>query len=114
MHIHKYEKWWLTLGVTSLVVFLIIVGISAFHYGSHPPQGKVYIDPERVDEIAPFNKPGVHKVEGKDWDYEVVYVASAFYYNPPEIEVPFGSTVKFIATTKDVVHGFKLLEQILT
>ncbi|QFF98749.1 cytochrome B5 [Psychrobacillus glaciei] len=92
----------------SLVLFLIVVGFSAFHFGSHPPSAIVYVDPERVDEIAPFNNPGVHKVEGKDWDYEVVFVALAFYYNPPEIEVPLGSKVKFIATTKDVVHGFQV------
>ncbi|WP_391209832.1 cytochrome B5 [Psychrobacillus sp. L4] len=109
MHIHKYEKWWLTFGIGSLVLFLVVVGFSAFHYGSHPPSAKVYVDPERVDEIAPFNNPGVHKVEGKDWDYEVVFVALAFYYNPPEIEVPLGSKVKFIATTKDVVHGFQVV-----
>lgn len=36
MHIHKYEKWWLTFGISSLVLFLVIVGFSAFHYGSHP------------------------------------------------------------------------------
>lgn len=108
MHIHKYEKWWLTFGTASLIAFLVILGFSAYHSGSHPPSAQVYVDPERVDEIAPFDNPGVHKVEGKDWDYEVIIVASAFYYNPIEIEVPVGSTIKFIATTKDVVHGFQV------
>ena len=40
MHIHKYEKYWLVFGVTTLVAFLIILGIGAFHQGSHPNNGK--------------------------------------------------------------------------
>ena len=108
MHLHKYEKWWLVFGIGSLVAFLIILGIGAFHTGAHPNNSKNTINYEKADEIAPFNNPGVHKVEGKEWDYEVVILASAFYYNPPEIEVPLGAKVKFIATTKDVIHGFQV------
>lgn len=108
MHLHKYEKYWLSFGVGSLIVFLLITGIMAFHNGSHPPSAKKIINHEKVDELTPFNKPGVHKVEGEDWDYEVVVVASAFYYDPPVLEVPEGAKVKFIATSKDVVHGFEV------
>ncbi|MBO2537263.1 cytochrome B5 [Rummeliibacillus suwonensis] len=108
MHLHKYERYWLIFGGASLVIFLLITGIMAFHYGSHPPSAKKTINYEQVEQIAPFNKPGVHKVSGKDWDYEVVLVASAFYYNPPELKVPVGSKVKFIITSKDVVHGFEI------
>ncbi|KUP08010.1 cytochrome B5 [Bacillus coahuilensis m2-6] len=108
MHMHKYEKWWLTLGTSSLVLFLVILGISAFHQGHEPPSAKAYVDPERVDEYKPFNEPGLHKVEGKDWDYELVFVASAFYYDPGVVEIPKNSTLKIIATTKDVIHGFEV------
>ncbi len=31
-------------------------------------------------------------------------------YNPMEIEIPVGSKVRFIATTKDVIHGFQVAE----
>ena len=108
MHLHKYEKWWLVFGIGSLVAFLIILGIGAFHNGTHPNNSKNTINYEKAEAIAPFNNPGVHKVEGKEWDYEVVILASAFYYNPPEIELPLGAKVKFIATTKDVIHGFQV------
>ncbi|GEK33061.1 cytochrome B5 [Kurthia sibirica] len=108
MHLHKYEKYWLTFGVGSLIVFLLITGIMAFHNGSHPPSAKKTINYEKVDELAPFNNPGVHRVSGKDWDYEVVVIASAFAYIKPVLEVPVGAKVKFIATTKDVVHGFEI------
>ena len=75
MHIHKYEKWWLVFGCATLVAFLVILGIGAFHNGTHPNDSKLTLNYEKVDEIAPFNNPGVHKVDGKDWDYEVVIVA---------------------------------------
>lgn len=108
MHLHKYEKWWLVFGTGTLIVFLIVLGVSAFHSGTHPNNSKWTINYEQVDQTAPFNNPGVHKVEGKDWEYEVVLVAQAFAYNPTEIEIPVGSKVKFIATTKDTIHGFEV------
>ena len=33
MHLHRYEKWWLTFGIGALIIFLAIVGIQAFHQG---------------------------------------------------------------------------------
>jgi len=108
MHIHKYEKIWLTFGIGSLVVFLGITGVMAFHQGTHPNNSMITVNYEEVDTIAPFNNPGVHKVDGKDWDYEVVVTSSAFFYNPMELVVPVGAKVKFITTSKDVVHGFQI------
>lgn len=110
MHFHRYEKYWLTFGAGSLVVFLLITGIMAFHNGSHPPSAKNTINHEKADQIAPFDNPGVHKVSGKDWDYEIVVMASAFLYDPGVLEVPVDSKVKFIATTKDVIHGFEIAQ----
>lgn len=108
MHMHKFEKIWLIFGVTTLIVFLSVIGVSAFYLGNQPPSCLATINPEKVDTTAPFNEPGLKKVEGKDWDYELVFVASAFAYTPGQIEVPKGAKVKVIATTKDVIHGFEV------
>jgi cytochrome c oxidase subunit 2 len=108
MHLHKFEKIWLTFGITALVVFLTVVGVSAFYLGNKPPSCLTTINQEKVDQTKPFNKPGLNKVEGKDWDYELVYVASAFNYTPGQVQVPLGAKVKVIATTKDVIHGFEV------
>lgn len=108
MHMHKYEKIWLIFGVSALLVFLTVLGVSAFYMGNQPPSCLATIDPEKVDTTKPFDKPGLNKVEGEEWDYELVYVASAFSYNPAKIEVPKGARVKVIATTKDVIHGFEV------
>ena len=108
MHMHKFEKIWLIFGVTALIVFLSTIGVSAFYLGNKPPSCLTTVNPEKVDQTKPFDKPGLHKIEGKDWDYELVFVASAFYYNPGDVKVPLGAKVKVIATTKDVVHGFEI------
>ncbi|MFS0781440.1 cytochrome c oxidase subunit II [Bacillus sp. 1P06AnD] len=105
---HKYEKIWLIFGVGALLVFLTVLGISAFYLGNQPPSCLATIDPEKVDQTEPFDKPGLHKVKGKDWDYELVYVAQAFSYNPMKVEIPRGAKVKVMATTKDVIHGFEV------
>lgn len=94
--------------VATLLVFLSVVGVSAFYLGNQPPNCLATINHEKVDTTAPFDKPGLHKVEGKEWDYELVFIASAFQYNPAEVEVPLGAKIKVLATTKDVVHGFSV------
>ena len=72
MHLHKYEKIWLIFGIVALIVFLSVVGVSAFYQGHTPSGGHMKIDPEKVNETAPFDDPGVHQKE--DGTYEVVMV----------------------------------------
>ncbi|WP_239772630.1 cytochrome c oxidase subunit II [Mammaliicoccus sp. I-M36] len=106
---HKYEKLWLTIGTASLVLFLAILIITGLHNGHKPAaSGREYVNPDKVDQIEPFNKPGLNKADGKDYDYELVIVASAFNYQPGQVEISKGSKVKIIATSKDTLHGFSL------
>ncbi len=111
MHFHKYEKIWLIFGVLSLAVFLSIVGFAAFAEGKDsvlclPAGGMDTIDPEKVTEQAPFNKPGVRQID--EDRYEVVVVAKAFGYDPPDIKVPVGKEIIFTLTSTDVVHSFTI------
>jgi len=108
MHMHKFEKIWLAFGIGALVVFLVTIGVSAFYLGNKPPSCLTTINPEKVNQTKPFTEPGLHKVEGKEWDYELVYVASAFSFNPVQVKVPLDAKVRVIATTTDVVHGFEV------
>lgn len=110
MHMHKYEKIWLFFGSASLLVFLIVVGISAFYMGNQPPSCAVTLDPEKVDEWAPFDEPGLKQI-GEN-EYQLTIVASAFNYDVGTddkiVKVPKDATVHFVVTTKDVIHGFEL------
>lgn len=36
-------------------------------------------------------------------------IAQVFLFTPNEIEVPAGSEVTFILTSRDVIHGFKIV-----
>ncbi|WP_027091310.1 cytochrome c oxidase subunit II [Cohnella thermotolerans] len=108
MHIHRLEKIWLTFGVTMLVVFLLVLGLSAFTMGMDTPgAGHSHsIDPAKVDKTPPFDKPEIKRIGDKQ--YEAVMVAYAFGYSPATLEVPAGSTVRFTVTSSDVVHGFEI------
>lgn len=107
MHIHRYEKIWLTFGISMLVVFLVVLGIGTFAQGAQPPGGHHHaVDPETVDQTAPFDKPGLKKI-GEN-EYEANMLAFAFGYAPENMEIPAGSTVHFNITSKDVVHGFEI------
>src|SRR5699024_8218438 len=111
MNMHKYEKIWLLFGTATLLVFLIVVGVSAFYMGNKPPSCAVTIDPEQVDTWEPFNDPGLKQVG--DNEYQLTIVASAFNFDVGNdekvIEVPKGAKVHFNVTTKDVIHGFELV-----
>lgn len=61
MHIHRLEKIWLIFGAVMLGVFLTIIGVSAFASGNQPPSDATLIDPTKVDQTKPFDKPGLKK-----------------------------------------------------
>lgn len=108
MHLHKYEKIWLGFGLFALVMFLSIVGVSAFGQGNHPSGGMHTIDPEKVHETAPFDNPGVRQID--EDAYEVAIVAQAFGYAPNQMEVPAGKEITFKVTSTDVVHSFSIID----
>lgn len=106
MHLHKYEKIWLVFGIASLIVFLSVVGVSAFSQDHTPAGGMETIDPKKVNETAPFDNPGVTQL-GED-TYQATIVAMAFGYQAPEMRVPVGKEVIFKVTSTDVVHSFTI------
>ncbi|MDE0584497.1 cytochrome c oxidase subunit II [Planococcus sp. A6] len=106
MHFHKYEKIWLSFGIVSLIVFLSVVGVSAFSQNHTPSGGMDTIDPEKVNETAPFDNPGVTQLD--EDTYQVAIVALAFGYNAPDLRVPVGKEIIFKVTSTDVVHSFTI------
>ena len=104
MHVHRYERWWMAFGVTMLAVFLAIIGFAAIADNINPPTDMQQVDPTKVAQTPPFDKPGLRKLP--DGSYEAYYVAQVFSFNPPSITVPAGSKVTFFVTSSDVVHGF--------
>ena len=108
MHIHKYERWWMTFGLSMLALFLATIAFAAFADNINPPSGLQQIDPTKVAQTPPFDHPGLRKLP--DGTYEAYIVAQIFQFNPSTISVPAGSKVTFFVTSPDVVHGFEIAE----
>ncbi|MBE1554961.1 cytochrome c oxidase subunit II [Sporosarcina limicola] len=117
MHLHKYEKIWLTLGLGSLALFLLIIGFAAFWKGTHPQSHIETIDPQNVEAYEAFKPENLGVREVADGKYIVNMVASAFNYDfgtdidekaVKTIRIPKDSTVLYQITSKDVVHGFQV------
>lgn len=96
MKMHRYEKIWLFLAASMLVIAVAYSGVQTFALGQGPPSGVGMIDPEKVEETAPFDNPGISKIG--DNEYEVVMILRAFSFEPNVIEVPAGATVHFKMT----------------
>lgn len=106
MHLHRFEKIWLMFGGGVLVLFIVLLGINAYHSGMMPPSDLNAIDPAKVDQTPPFDKPGLVKVG--DNEYDLNMTAFAFGYAPSNVKVPVGAKINFHVTSKDVVHGFEI------
>ena len=108
IHIERTERIWIRVAFAILVFFLAVVTTAAVVDGLIPPSHIQSIDPTKVSETPPFDKPGLRKVgEGA---YEAYYVARIFSFAPNQIDVPAGSHVTFYVTSADVEHGFSVPE----
>ena len=108
MHVHRQERLWLAAGLAMLVLFAAVITTSAVVDGFVPPSRVQSIDPTKVAQTPPFDRPGLRKVA--DGAYEAYYVARIFSFSPAEIRVPVGSRVTFYVTSTDVEHGFSIPE----
>lgn len=106
MKMHLDEKIWLGLSFGMIMAFFLVTGYQTFALDMGPPSHKQTLDPQKVEETAPFDNPGMELI-GEN-EYEVVMILEAFNFTPNNIEVPVGSTVNFTLTSKDVTHGFQV------
>lgn len=101
--VYLYELAWILPSVAIPVGMLVALVVTAFGAGIHLPGRVGRVEPTRVAQTPPFDRPGIAEIgPGR---YEVTLVAQTWAFEPREIRVPAGSTVTFVATSKDVVHG---------
>ena len=105
MEINSYERIWMSISVTTILVMLVLVTLAGFGFGVQMPGAAGAIDAGKVSQTAPFDKPGL--TETGPGKYQVVMVAQAqpWKFTPTKIEVPAGAEVTFKVTSKDVTHG---------
>jgi cytochrome c oxidase subunit II len=105
MEINSYERVWMGISVTTILVMLILVTLAGFGLGVQMPGAAGMVDARTVAKTAPFDQPGL--TETGPGKYQVIMLAQAlpWSFNPKEITVPVGSEVTFKVTSKDVTHG---------
>ena len=101
--VYLYELAWILPSIAIPVGMLAALTVTAFGAGIHLPGVDRRIDSRKVAETAPFDKPGL--VEIAPGRYEVHLTGQIWTFSPSEVRVPAGSTVTFVATSRDVVHG---------
>lgn len=101
--IYLYELAWILPSIALPVGMLAALLVTAFGAGIHVPSIAGRVDPAKVSETPPFDNPGV--VQTGPLRYEVRLVGQIWSFTPNEIRVPVGSTVTFVATSRDVIHG---------
>lgn len=118
MHIDRSEKYFIIVTLVLLVIFAAVVLISGFAFSIQVPTLVDQVDPRTVDTDpnSPWSLPAEERVQELAPNKYRVYVlaqvwkfspGSTFYGEDP-ITVPAGSEVTFVATSKDIQHGFKL------
>jgi cytochrome c oxidase subunit 2 len=101
--IYLYELAWILPSIAIPVGMLAALTVTAFGAGIHLPSVAGRVDPTTLSTTAPFDKPGVTQVGPNQY---IVYLTGQIWtFTPNEIRVPVGSTVTFMATSRDVVHG---------
>ena len=101
--IYLYELAWILPSIAIPVGMLSALLVTAFGAGIHVPSDAGHVDIATLGQKAPFDKLGL--VEVGPLRYEVRMIGQIWNFGESEIRVPAGSTVTFLATSRDVVHG---------
>lgn len=108
MHIDQYEGLFIRLAAVMMGVFAAAVVIAVFGLGIQLPGAVEQIDPRAVDSAPGFSEPGLREIyPGR---YEAHIVVQTWQFTPNQITVPRGSEVTFFLTSKDIIHGFKVMD----
>ncbi|NJN14934.1 MAG: cytochrome C oxidase subunit II [Oscillochloris sp.] len=104
---YLFEVAWILPSVAIPVAVLVAVILTAFAVGITVPGAAGRVDPQALASTAPFDQPGLKELApGR---YEATLIGQTFVFLPNTIEVPRGSKVTFILTSRDVIHGFKIV-----
>jgi cytochrome c oxidase subunit 2 len=106
MKIHTWEKGFLAAGLVVLIGCMGALVYASFGRHIHLPGAAGQIDPRNLTTTPPFDQPGLREVA--PGQYEAVIIARVWSFEPPELRVPVGAEITFIATSADVLHGFNV------
>lgn len=110
MHVDKYEQVWIRISIFVLVVFTVAVLTATVSAGIQVPGVEGRVDPNLITTpgASPWAAPSVRELApGK---YEAYVLAQIWRFDPGEIRIPAGSEITLYVTSKDVQHGFKIMD----
>jgi cytochrome c oxidase subunit 2 len=100
------EIAWILPSITIPIAFMVAIVLTAFVVGIAVPGVGGRIDPQAINTTAPFDQPGLRELApGR---YELVMIGQVFQWTPKDVEIPVGSKVTFVVTSRDVLHGLKI------
>jgi len=106
MHVHPYERAWIIISIALLMVFGVAIIISSLSFGIEIPGLSARLSPVVADGLS-SDEPWVRELgPGR---YEANVFTQMWAFLPAEIRVPAGSTVTFYLHSRDLTHGFKIL-----
>ncbi len=97
----KTEKFVLILSIIVMVIFLFAIIFAS--------KGLNIEVPECLPPQEPFKQGKVEKLDKHT--YQAFFVARMWRFDPSTIEIPVGSEVDLFLTSRDVVHGFHIMEK---
>jgi len=101
--VYLYELAWILPSIAIPVGMLSALLVTAFGAGIHVPSEAGRVEIARIDQTPPFDKPGL--AETGPLRYQLTLVGQVWTFGQDDIHIPAGSTVTFVATSRDVVHG---------
>ncbi len=121
MHIDRYEKYWLILVSIVLAIFFAALVAGAVIYGVRLPAPAGMVNPLTIDDTE-YAQTGVRllgQTEDGQPHYEIRFMAEKWRFvvegehvsgdaTHPVITIPEGSTVTFVAVSRDTTHGFMI------
>lgn len=101
-----FELAWILPSIAIPIGMLVAIVVAAFGMNIHVPTNTATVHAATLDQSPPFDSPGVTMVE--PGYYRAVIIGQAWSFTPNEVRLPPGSKLEIIATSRDVIHGFRI------
>jgi len=102
-----WERRWIALSGLMSLVFVILIAYNLATEGGHIAQVAARGTPETLLSRQMFAEPGV-RITGPG-TAQVSIVAQAFSFVPERIRLPVDTEVTFYLTSRDVIHGWQVV-----
>lgn len=105
--IAKWERRWIAASGLMSLTFVILIAYNLATEGGHIAQVAARGTPETLLSSQIFAEPGL-RITGPG-TAQVAIVAQAFNFVPERIRIPVDTEVTFYLTSRDVIHGWQVL-----